>query len=68
MMSDWLEAIDYKPGHPPDVRKLGTSVLVVMPIRDAAPAYPNARIVLRLEANGDMFAAIAGGSTKTSGA
>ena len=67
-MSDWLDAIDYKPGHPPDVRKLGTSVLVVMAIRDAAPAYPKARIVLRLEANGDIFAAIAGGSTKTSGA
>ena len=66
-MSDWMEAIDHKPGHPPDVRKLGTSVLLVMPIRDAAPGYPNARIVLRLEANGDIFAAIAGGSTRTSG-
>jgi hypothetical protein len=66
MMSDWLEAIDHKPGHPPDVRKLGTSVLVVMPIRDAAPGYPNARLVLRLESNGDLFAAIAGGSTTDS--
>ena len=40
LMSDWLEAIDHKPGNPPDVRKLGTSVLVVMPIRDVGHPWP----------------------------
>ena len=62
MMSDWPEAIDHRPGRPLDVRKRGTGVLVVMPIRDAAPSHPSIRLVLRLEANGDLFAAIAGGS------
>jgi hypothetical protein len=65
-MSDWPEAIDYTPGLPPEVRKVGTSVLVVLPIRDAAPEYPNVRLVLRFEANGDLFAAIAGGPPKSS--
>jgi hypothetical protein len=67
LMSDWLDAIDHKPGRPPDLRKVGTSLLVVMSIRDVAPAYPNVRLVLRLESNGDLFAAIAGGSAEPSG-
>jgi hypothetical protein len=66
MMSDFPEAIDYTPGPLPEVRKVGTTVLVVLPIRDASPEYPNVRLVLRFEANGDLFAAIAGGAAQSS--
>jgi hypothetical protein len=57
-MRDWVDAVDHTPGSPPDVRLIGSSVIMVMPINDDSIAQSNVRLVLRLEANGDLFAAI----------
>jgi hypothetical protein len=57
-MSDWVDAPDHKPGNPPEVRRVGSSVVMVMPIEDGSTAHSGARLVLRLEPNGEVFAAI----------
>jgi hypothetical protein len=57
-MKEWVDALDYKPGQPPDVRRIGNSILVVMPIDDDSSDRPHTRLVLRFEPNGDLFAAI----------
>jgi hypothetical protein len=57
-MSDWVDALDHKPGNPPEVRRVGISVVMVMPIDDGSTAHSGARLVLRLEPNGEVFAAI----------
>lgn len=66
-MSDRLDALDHQPGNTPDVRMVGTSVLVVMTITDASPADTVVRLVLRLESNGELFAAITHRSSDPSG-
>ncbi len=57
-MSEKVDALDCKPGNPPDIRMVGSSVLVVLPIDRDSIDRPNVRLVLRLESNGDLFAAI----------
>jgi hypothetical protein len=59
-MREWVDALDCRPGNPPDIRMLGNSVLVVLPIEGEHTAPANARLVLRLESNGELFAAISG--------
>jgi hypothetical protein len=56
-MSERVDALDCKPGSPPDIRMVGNSVLVVFPIECDSTA-PNVRLMLRLESNGELFAAI----------
>ena len=57
-MRERVDALDFKPGNPPDIRMVGGSVLVVLPIDRDSIDQPNVRLVLRLESNGDLFAAI----------
>jgi hypothetical protein len=57
-MKEWVDALDCKPGHAPDVRMVGSSILVVMAIDDDSGDHSNMRLVLRFEPNGDLFAAI----------
>jgi hypothetical protein len=57
-MSDWLDAIDHRPGSAPEVRMMGTSVLVVMAIPHDSHDPMTERLILRLESNGDLFMAI----------
>jgi hypothetical protein len=57
-MRERVDALDCRPGSPPDIRMVGNSVLVVFPIDYQTTDHPNARLVLRLEANGELFAGI----------
>lgn len=57
-MSERVDALDCRPGSPPDIRMVGNSVLVVFQIDSDSTAHANVRLVLRLESNGELFAAI----------
>jgi hypothetical protein len=57
-MSKRRKQCDDRPGPPLDVRIIRDALVVVIPIPDSTIA-PDARLVLRCNANGDILAAIA---------
>jgi hypothetical protein len=57
-MSNSYDAINHRPGVRPDMRMVGDSVVVEMPVLGVLIAEAPVRLVLRFDPDGEVFAAL----------
>jgi hypothetical protein len=56
-MANSQPALDHRPGVRPDVRMVGGSVVLVMPVF-GAPINAHVHLILRVDPDGEVFAAL----------
>jgi hypothetical protein len=59
-MGDSQDAISDQPGVRPDMRMVGDSVVLVIPVLGARIAEADVHLILRIDSAGEMFAALDG--------
>jgi hypothetical protein len=57
-MGDSQDAISYRPGVRPDMRMVGDSVVLVMPVFGTRLADAPVHLILRFDPDGEVFAAV----------
>ena len=57
-MSDSQDAINHRPGVRPDMRMVGDSVVLVMPVFGTRIADADVHLILRIDPDGEMFASL----------
>jgi hypothetical protein len=57
-MANSQHALDQRPGVRPDMRMVGDSVVLVMPVLGARIADAHVHLVLRFDPHGEVFAAL----------
>ncbi len=56
-MANSQHALDHRPGVPPDMRMVGDSVVLVMPVL-GAPIETHLNLILRVDPDGEVFASL----------
>jgi hypothetical protein len=57
-MGDWHDTVNHRPGVRPDMRMVGDSIVLVMPVLGALSGDAQVNLILRFDPEGEVFAAL----------
>jgi hypothetical protein len=57
-MGDSHDTLNHRPGVRPDMRMVGDSIVLVMPVLGALSGDAHVNLILRFDPEGEMFAAL----------